>query len=85
MKKLLLTIATVSALAGVAGAPAEARGLRAHHGMGIGIGRGAGVATAAAAAAAVAVAAEAYGYGYGPYGYYYGAPVVYATPGYYPY
>ena len=78
MKKLLLTIATVSALAAVASAPAEARSLHAHHG--IGIGRGA--ATAAAAAAAVAIAAEAYGYA--PYGYYYGGPVVYG-PGYYAY
>jgi hypothetical protein len=68
MKKLLLTIATVSALAAVASAPAEARGLRAHHGIGVG-GRGAAIAAAATAAA---IAAEAYGYGYAPYGYYYG-------------
>jgi hypothetical protein len=67
MKKLLLTIATVSALAVVAGAPAEARSLRApHHGVGIGVG-GRGAALAAAATAA-AIAAEAYGYA--PYGYY---------------
>ena len=45
MKKLLLTIATISALAAIASAPAEARGLRAHHGVGIGVGgRGAAVA-----------------------------------------
>jgi hypothetical protein len=82
MKKLLLTIATVSALAALAGAPAEARGLRGapHHGIGVG-GRGAAIAAAATAAA---IAAEAYGYGYAPYGYYYGGPVAYG-PGYYAY
>ena len=79
MKKLLLTIATVSALAALAGAPAEARSLRApHHGVGIGVG-GRGAALAAAA-----IAAEAYGYGYAPYGTYYGGPVAYG-PGYYAY
>jgi hypothetical protein len=82
MKKLLLTIATVSALAAVASAPAEARSLRPHHGVGIGMGRGAAVAAAATAAA---IAAEAYGYGYAPYGYYYGTPAVYGAPGYYAY
>ena len=82
MKKLLLTIATVSALAAVASAPAEARGLRPHHGVGIGVGGGRGAAIAAAATAA-AIAAEAYGYGYTPYGYY-GGPVAYG-PGYYAY
>jgi hypothetical protein len=84
MKKLLLIIATVSALAVVAGAPAEARSLRApHHGIGIGVG-GRGAALAAAATAA-AIAAEAYGYGYAPYGTYYGTPAVYGGPGYYAY
>jgi hypothetical protein len=79
MKKLLLTIATISALAAVVGAPAEARSLRSHHGVGIGIaGRGAAIAAAATAAA---IAAETYGYGYVPYGYYYGGPVGYG-PGY---
>jgi hypothetical protein len=83
MKKLLLTIATVSALAAVVSAPAEARGLRPHHGVGIGVGgRGAPIAAAATAAA---IAAEAYGYGYAPYGYYYGTPSVYGAPGYYAY
>jgi hypothetical protein len=82
MKKLLLTIATVSALAAVASAPAEARSLHPHHGVGIGMGRGAAVAAAATAAA---IAAEAYGYGYAPYGYYYGTPAVYGAPGYYAY
>jgi len=83
MKKLLLTIATVSALAALAGAPAEARSLRApHHGVGIGVG-GRGAALAAAATAA-AIAAEAYGYGYAPYGTYYGGPVAYGS-GYYAY
>jgi hypothetical protein len=88
MKKLLLTIATVSALAAVVSAPAEARGLRGapHHGVGIGIGgRGAAVAAAATAAA---IAAEYYGYGYGysPYASTYGGPtVVYGGPGYYAY
>jgi hypothetical protein len=84
MKKLLLTIATVSALAAVVSAPAEARGLRGapHHGVGISVGgRGAAIAAAAAAAA---IAAEAYGYGYAPYGTYYGGPVAYG-PGYYAY
>ena len=82
MKKLLLTIATISALAAVASAPAEARGLRPHHGVGIGVGgRGAAIAAAATAAA---IAAEAYGYGYAPYGYYAGTPV-YGAPGYYAY
>jgi hypothetical protein len=78
MKKLLLTIATVSALAAVASAPAEARSLRPHHAVGVG-GRGAAIAAAATAAA---IAAEAYGYA--PYGYYYGGPVAYG-PGYYAY
>ena len=79
MKKLLLTIATVSALAMVAGAPAEARSLRApHHGVGVD-GRGAALAAAATAAA---IAAEAYSYGYAPYGYY--GPVGYGA-GYYSY
>jgi len=79
MKKLLLIIATVSALATIAGAPAEARSMRPHHGVGIGVGgRGAAIAAAATAAA---IAAEAYGYGYAPYGYY-GGPVAYG-PGYY--
>jgi hypothetical protein len=81
MKKLLLTLATVSALAVVAGAPAEARGLRPHHGVGIGVdGRGAAIAAVATAAA---IAAGVYGYGYAPYGYYYGGPVY--GPGYYAY
>jgi hypothetical protein len=75
MKKLLLTIATVSALAAVAGGPAEARGLRPHHGVGAG-GRGAAIAPAATAAA---IAAEAYGYGA-----YHGGPVAYG-PGTYAY
>src|ERR1700750_2386405 len=67
MKKLLLTILTVSALAAVASAPGEARSMRPHHGVGIGVGgRGAAIAAAATAAA---IAAEAYGYGYAPYGY----------------
>jgi len=79
MKKLLLTIATVSTLAAVAGAPAEARGLRPHHGVGIGIGVGGRGAAIAAAATAAAIAAEAYGYGA-----YYGGPVAYG-PGYYAY
>jgi hypothetical protein len=83
MKKLLLTIATVSALAAIASAPVEARSLRPHHGVGIGVGGGRGAAIAAAATAA-AIAAEAYGYGYAPYGYYYGGPVAYG-PGYYAY
>jgi hypothetical protein len=73
VKKLLLTIATISALAAVAGSPAEARSLRPHHSVGLGIGsRGAAIAAAATAAA---IAAEAYGYA--PYGYYYGGPAVY--------
>jgi hypothetical protein len=80
MKKLLLTIATVSALAAVVSAPAEARSMRPHHGIGVG-GRGAAIAAAATAAA---IAAEAYGYGYAPYGYYAGTPV-YGAPGYYAY
>jgi hypothetical protein len=84
MKKLLLTIAIVSALAAVAGAPAEARGLRPHHGVGIGVGVGGRGAAIAAAATAAAIAAEAYGYGYAPYGYYYGGPVAYGS-GYYSY
>ena len=79
MKKLLLTIAIVSALGVVAGAPAEARGLRPHHGVG---GRGAAIAAAATAAA---IAAEAYGYGYAPYGAYYGGPIAYGSGGYYAY
>ena len=78
MKKLLLTIATVSALAAVANAPAEARSLRGHHVIGID-GRGAAIAAAATAAA---IAAGTYGYGYAPYGYYYGTPLVYGVPGY---
>lgn len=82
MKKLLLTIATITALAAVTGGPAEARSLRPHHGVGIGVSRGAAVAAAATAAA---VAAEAYGYGYAPYGYAYGGPVVVYGPGYYAY
>jgi hypothetical protein len=84
MKKLLLTIATVSALVTLAGAPAEARTLRApHHGVGIGVGgRGAAIAAAATAAA---IAAEYYGYGYAPYGYSYGTPAVYGASGYYAY
>ena len=77
MKKLLLTIATVSALAAVVSAPAEARTMRPHHGVGIGVGgRGAAIAAAATAAA---IAAEAYGYSY-----YTGTPV-YGAPGYYAY
>lgn len=80
MKKLLLTIATISALAVLASAPVEARGLRPHHGVGVGVGgRGAAIAAAATAAA---IAAQAYGYGYAPYGYY--GPVAYG-PGYYAY
>jgi hypothetical protein len=79
MKKLLLTIATISALAVLASAPVEARGLRPHHGVGGVGGRGAAIAAAATAAA---IAAEAYGYGYAPYGYY--GPVAYG-PGYYAY
>jgi hypothetical protein len=66
MKKLVVTVIAVAALAGSVSAPAEARGLgglRFHRG-------GAAVAIATAAAAA-AVAADAYGYGYG-YGPYYG-------------
>jgi hypothetical protein len=78
MKKLLLTIATVSALAAVISAPAEARSMRPHHGIGVG-GHGAAIAAAATAAA---IAAEAYGYA--PYGYYAGTPV-YGAPGYYAY
>src|SRR6185312_5270782 len=82
MKKLLLTIAIVSALAALVSAPAEARSMRApHHGVGIGGGRGAAIAAAATAAA---IAAEYYGYGYAPYGYSYGTPAAYG-PGIYAY
>jgi hypothetical protein len=85
MKKLLLTIATVSALVAVVSVPAEARSLRPHHGVGVGIGVGGRGAAISAAATAAAIAAEAYGYGYAPYGYYYGTPAVYGAPGYYAY
>jgi hypothetical protein len=68
MKKFVLTIATVAALAATAVAPAEAHGLRLGHRHGLG-GLGALGAVAAVGLAAGAVAAAAsddYGYGYGP-------------------
>jgi hypothetical protein len=69
MKKLVLTIATIAA---VASAPAEARGVRVRGGAAI------------AAATAAAIAADAYyngGYGY----YYGGPVAYYGGPGYYGY
>jgi hypothetical protein len=71
MKKLILTIATVTVLAAAASVPAEARTLRPHlH-----------PAAAAAVAAAAAIAADAYLSG--PYGTYVGpAPVYYGAPVY---
>ncbi len=63
MKKLVLTVVAVTALAASVCVPAEARGLG-----GLRFHRGGGAAVAVvAAAAAAAVAADAYGYGYGPY------------------
>ena len=76
MKKIILTIATVAALAATAVAPAEAHGLRLGHRHGLG-GLGALGAVAAVGLAAGAVAAAAtddYGYGYGPY-FGYGGPI----------
>jgi hypothetical protein len=71
MKKLILTIATVTALAAAASVPAEARTLRPH------------LHPTAAAAVATAAAIAANAYLNGPYGYYYGpAPVYYGAPVY---
>jgi hypothetical protein len=77
MKKAILTIATIGALASViATAPAEARGRQAGR-----VAVGAAVA-ATAIAAGVAASTYAYGPGYGYYGpgYYEPGYVVYAAP-----
>jgi hypothetical protein len=77
MKKLVLTVVAVAALAAFVSAPAEAHrlgGMRFHRGIGGGAAVAAAVAITAATAAAVATEGYGYGYGpyYGPYGYRYG-------------
>jgi hypothetical protein len=66
MKKIVLTLATVAALAASAVAPAEAHGLRLGHRHGLGaLGALGAVAAVGLAAVAVAAATDDYGYGYG--------------------
>jgi hypothetical protein len=80
MKKFIMTIATVAALATTAGAPAEAHGFGGfghggfrHGGFGRHFGGGLGalgaVAAVGLAASAVAAATDDCDYGYGGYGY----------------
>ena len=77
MKKTILTIATVAALAATAVAPAEAHGLRFghRHGLGGGLGALGAVAAVGLAAGAIAAATDDYGYGYVGPSYGYGGPI----------